>query len=52
MSEGEEQAERRAKGRTWISPDIFDANLKPKDWKDDPELRAGVDWLLSFVPAD
>lgn len=53
MSEGEEQAKRgERRGRTWIFPDIFDANLKPKDWKDDPELRAGVDWLLSCVPAD
>lgn len=52
MSEIEDQAEEHAKGRTWISPDIFDANLRPKGWKDDPELRAGVDWLLSFVPED
>lgn len=52
MSESEEQPEKHAKGRTWISPDIFDADLKPKGWNDDPELRAGVDWLLSFVPAD
>lgn len=52
MSEVEDQADEHSKGRTWISPDIFDANLRPKGWKDDPELRAGVDWLLSFVPPD
>lgn len=52
MSESEDQAKENAKGRTWISPDIFDANLKPEGWTECPELRAGVDWLLSFVPAD
>jgi hypothetical protein len=51
MSEIDDQAQEHAKGRTWISPDIFDANLRPPGWKDDPELRAGVDWLMSFVPA-
>lgn len=39
-------------GKTWISPDIFDADLKPDDWPDDPELRRAVDWLLSFVPPE
>ena len=52
MSEIEDQAEDHAKGRTWISPDIFEEVLKPEGWTDDPELRAGVNWLLSFLPAD
>jgi hypothetical protein len=51
MSDIDDQAEEHVKGRTWISPDIFESNLRPKGWKDDPELRAGVDWLLSFMPA-
>jgi hypothetical protein len=33
----------------WISPDIFDADLKPPEWPDDPELRRAVDWLLTFL---
>lgn len=52
MSVNEEPASKPSRGSTWISPDIFDVNLRPKGWKDDLELRAGVDWLLSFVPTD
>lgn len=52
MSQSEDQSEECARGRTWISPDIFDADLRPKGWEDNPELRTGVDWLLSFVPTD
>lgn len=36
----------------WISPDFFEANLKPAGWPDDPDLRRGVDWLLTFVKPD
>lgn len=36
----------------WISPDIFDVDLKPAGWPDDPDLRKGVKWLLSFVKPD
>lgn len=36
----------------WISPDIFEADLKPANWPDDPDLRKGVEWLLSFVAPD
>lgn len=39
----------KTQGKTWISPDIFDIDLKPPGWPDDPDLRRGVDWLLSFV---
>lgn len=49
MSEIDDQRADHAKGRTWISPDIFETDLKPKGCKDDPELRAAVNWLLSFV---
>lgn len=52
MSEIDDWTADHAKGRTWISPDIFDVDLKPKGWPDDPELRAAVDWLLSFVPPE
>lgn len=52
MSGIDDQAEEHAKGRTWISADFFEANLRPKGWKDDLELCAGVEWLLSFMPAD
>lgn len=52
MSEIDDQAADHAKGRTWISPDIFEMDLKPQGWKDDPELRAAVNWLLSFVPPE
>lgn len=40
------------RGKVWISPDIFDVDLKPQGWSDDPDLRRGVDWLLSFVEKD
>jgi hypothetical protein len=33
----------------WISPNIFEVDLKPEGWPDDPDLRSGVDWLLTFV---
>src|SRR5688572_28706201 len=35
--------------RVWIGPDIFEADLRPSDWPDHPELRSAVDWLLTFV---
>lgn len=42
------------KRRTLISPDFFEEMLKqkPGDWTDDPDVRTGVDWLLSFVPKE
>lgn len=52
MSEIDDQTADHEKGRTWISPDIFEADLKLKGWPDDPELRAAVDWLLSFIPPE
>ena len=33
----------------WISPEIFDTDLKPPGWPDDPDLRRAVDWLLTFL---
>lgn len=36
-------------GGTWISPHFFEADLKPDDWPEDRELRAGVEWLLGFL---
>src|SRR5690606_25633688 len=41
-----------ARDGVWISPDIFNADLKPADWPDDPDLRKGVEWLLSFIKPD
>lgn len=38
-----------ARNGVWISPDIFEVDLKPKGWPNDPDLRRGVDWLLTFV---
>lgn len=39
----------RKEGKVWISPDIFEIDLRPEGWPDDPALRRAVDWLLSFV---
>jgi len=33
----------------WISPDIFEADLRPPDWPDDPDIRRAVDWIHSFL---
>lgn len=41
-----------ARNGVWISPDIFDVDLKPEGWPDDPDLRKGVEWLLSFIKPD
>ena len=39
----------RKEGKVWISPDIFENDLRPEGWPDEPALRRAVDWLLSFV---
>jgi len=36
----------------WISPSVFEHDLKPRGWPDDPDLRRAVDWLLTFLQAD
>lgn len=46
-------APRRADGKgVWISPTIFEVDLKPPGWPDDPDLRRAVDWLLTFLRED
>jgi len=36
-----------------ISPDVFEANLRPQHWVEDADLRRAVDWLSSFLkPAE
>lgn len=42
----------REEGEVWISPDIFENDLRPEGWPEDPELRRAVDWLLSFLNPD
>lgn len=39
-------------GGIWISPDIFEADLRPPDWPDDPDVRRAVDWILAFLEPD
>ena len=46
------QTAKSARKGVWISPDIFDVDQKPEGWADDPDLRKGVEWLLSFVKPD
>lgn len=39
----------RHEGKVWISPDIFEHDLRPNGWQEDPDLRRAVDWLLGFM---
>jgi hypothetical protein len=33
-----------------IASDIFDMDLKPPGWAEDPDLRKAVNWFLTFLP--
>jgi len=36
-------------GGVWISPDFFEADLRPPGWPDNPDIRRAVDWFLTFL---
>ena len=36
-------------GGVWISPDFFEADLRPPGWPENPDIRRAVDWFLTFL---